>query len=79
MGSDSQQALHRKCLILFGTLRDQILLQQFVWAEVLDGLGVDKTGFDIINLYVLLVVYLPDFVPAQVRRSGTRFELNGMP
>ena len=79
VGSDSWQALHRKCLILFGTLKDQILLQQLVWAEVLDGLGVDKSDLDISILYAFLVEYLPDLVPAQMRRSGTRFGLSGIP
>ena len=79
MGSDSRQALHRKCLILFGMLRDQILLQKLVWAEVSDGLGVENSYLDVSILYALLVVYLPDFVPAQMRRSGTQFELSGIP
>ena len=79
VGSESRQALHKKCLILFGTLRDQILLQQLVWAEVSDGLGVDKSGLDISILYALLDVYFLDLVPTQMRRSGTRFELSGMP
>lgn len=37
VGSDSQQALQMKCLILFGTPRDQIPLQQEFCAEGLDG------------------------------------------
>ena len=79
VGSDSWQALHRKCLILFGILRDQILLQQLVWAKVSDGLGVEKSYLDISILYAFLVEYLPNLVPAQMRRSGTRFELSGIP
>ena len=66
-------------MILFGILRDQILLQQLVWAEVSDGLGVENSYLDVSILYALLVVYLPDFVPAQMRRSGTQFELSGIP
>ena len=64
VGNESRQALHRKCLILFGTLRDQILLQQLVWAEVSDGLRVDKSSLDVNILFALLVMYFPDMVPA---------------
>ena len=79
VGSDSRQALHRKCLILFGIFMDQILLQQLVLADVSDGLGVDKTWLDDGILYALFVVYLPDFVLAQIRRSWAWFEHRGIP
>ena len=40
---------------------------------------MDKSNLDVSILYALLVMYLPDLVPAQMRRSGTRFKLSGMP
>ena len=79
VGSDSWQALHRKCLILFGILRDQILLQQLVWAEVSDGLGVEKSCLDVSILYALLVEYLPDLVLAQMRGQGLALSLVKFP
>ncbi|KAM4088816.1 hypothetical protein ACB094_07G101200 [Castanea mollissima] len=46
VGSDSKQALQIKCLILFGTPREYILLQQAFCAKEFDGprVGVRYSG-----------------------------------
>ena len=40
---------------------------------------MEVSCLDVSILYALFVVYLHDFVPAQMSRSGARFELKGIP
>jgi len=78
VGRDSEDALQRKCLTLFGILSLQMLVQSSLLAEELDGprwllLAVlAKRG------YADFVEYIPFFVSYQILTSKDCRELKGI-